>query len=126
MSSMRALMLGLLLIAPSFAHAVPPGLDYGAPRSAVAPAIKAAPQRTGLRARIASGAKKTFATIGHPMIISGIINGVGSVAIHEMFGVPYDRNVIGTFMVVGTAVGAGYFPALAKIKAWARGGAQAP
>jgi hypothetical protein len=121
MSSMRALLLGLLLIAPSFAYAG----QAGTPMTTLG-SVKLEAPRMSIGARVVRGAKKTFETLKHPMIISGIINASGSFAIHKMFGVPYDPKVMTTFMVIGTGVGAGYFPLLAKIKAWRSGAAPSP
>jgi hypothetical protein len=71
------------------------------------PLTEVAPTGAGIADRIAAG----LGAIADPFIISALINGTGSVALHYAMGLPFDAGVIATFQVVGTAVGALYFPA---------------
>lgn len=71
------------------------------------PLTEVAPTGVGVADRIAAG----LGAIADPFIISALINGTGSVALHYAMGLPYDAGVIATFQVVGTAVGLLYKPA---------------
>lgn len=75
-----------------------------------------------IRDRVAKG----LASISDPFIISALINGTGTALIHFAFGVPVDPKVLATFQVVGTTIGASYFPLKAMIQTKLSGTAAPP
>lgn len=82
------------------------------------PVAPAAAPKTGLDAVVAN--------IPDSAIITGLVNVGGAIAVHEMFGVPYDLGVSLTFATMGTLIGAAYGPAKQALIGYFAGHTQAP